>query len=238
MSELVTLGTFVDALTFEASIDGQVTADGRHPPDEWLYPLANRVYRDYRSLASQYSDDFYRVSETVPLPARQAGEDYIPLEWPIRTCEIVGVDVQLGGTWYELTRGSFAQRRVWPGANRCESPGEWAVFQMPQPSDDTVTAGNAIAVWPYTLSGNYKLFTIETWQDITDPNHLFVIYPGGLEWMLCKAAVSIIQRDNNKKAMLDSVLARLARAELAIAQHARRWKRGVVVARRRDGLEL
>jgi len=238
MSDTITLGDLTTALTFECGIDGQVTSSGRHPPATWIYPLLNRTYRELRSLVSQNGEEFFRLSTTsAALPARASGEDWIELDWPTDATEIIGVDVQLSSTWYELTHGSFAQRRVWAGANRCDSPGEWAVLSMPQPSTTTVTAAK-IVVFPHTLTGNYKVHYLPKWTDLTDTSHVFVLFPDWLEWVLTKAALAVIQRDNNKKSALEVVQMRLARAQGAILAHTRRSKRGTVVARRRDGNEL
>ena len=238
MSDTITLGELATALTFETGIDGQVTASGRHPPTTWLYPLLNRTYKELRSLVSQHGEEFFRTSTTsAAIPARASGEDWIELDWPTDATEIIGIDVQMSGTWYEVTHGSFAQRRIWPGPNRCDSPGEWTTLAMPQPTTTPVTTGK-IVLWPPTLSGNYKVHYLPKWTALTTTSHVFVIFPDWLEWILAKAALSIIQRDNNKKNASEIVMARLARAQAAIIAHARRSRRGTVVARRRDGNEL
>ncbi len=238
MSDTISLADLTTALAFETGIDGQVLSSGRHPTTTWLYPLLNRTYKELRSLVSQHGEEFFRTSSTsTAIPARAAGEDWIELTFPTDATEIIGVDVQLAGTWYELVHGSFAQRRVWPGPNRCDSPGEWTTLSMPQPSTTTVTAGK-IVIWPPTLSGNYKIHYLPKWTALTDDTHVFVIFPDWLEWLLAKAALVIIQRDNNKKNAAEIVMQRLARAQGAIIAHARRSRRGTVVARRRDGNEL
>jgi hypothetical protein len=239
MAQTITLGDFVTALTFETGIDGQVTGSGRHPPLTWIYPLANRTYRELMSLVTQYNEDFFRTSTSPDaLPDRLAGEDYIGVTYPPGASDIVGIDVLIGGSWYELTRASFAQRRIFPGANRPESPGEWSVIFMEEPAGGSSTNDGLIAIWPATLTGTFTIHYVPTWVEITDTADSFLIQPDWLEWMLCKAALPILQRDNNKKNTVEMVMARLNRAELKIINHARRHKRGIVVARRRDGMEL
>lgn len=238
MSDTVTLLELATQLTFETGIDGQVTASGRHPPTTWIYPLINRTYKELRSLVSKHGDQFFRTSTVAAaIPARASGEDWIELPWPTDASEILGVDVRLGEPWYELTHGSFAQRRVWAGANRCDSPGEWGTLTMPQPSTTTVTTG-ALSIWPHTLAGSYKIHYLPQWTAITNTSHVFVMFPDWYEWLLAKAALPIYQRDHNKKPGLDIAMARLQRAEAQIILHARRNRRGAVVARRRDGNEL
>lgn len=239
MADSITLDEVITQLVFETGIDGQTTASGRHPNDTWLAPLVNRCYKELRSLVSHNGEDFFRTSTaSTAIPNRESGEDWIALTWPTDAAEVVGIDVQIGGCWYELTKGSWAQRRVFPGANRPESPGEWAVKTMPQPSAATVTTAE-IAIWPPTLTGNYKISYLPHWTSVVSgTGNVLVIFPDWLEWLLCKAALSIYQRDNNKKQSLEIVQMRLARAQGQIIAHARRHLRGSVVARRRDGLEL
>jgi hypothetical protein len=50
--------------------------------------------------------------------------------------------------------------------------------------------------------------------------------------------MTVTQRDNNRKNTFAAAQARKVEVEKAILDHCRRSKRGVVVARRRDGLEL
>lgn len=238
MSDTITLGDLATALTFEAGIDGQTGTNGRHPLATFVYPLLNRVYCQLRSLVSQNGEDFFRTPGTATaLPTQQSGEDWIQLPWPAGAAEIISVDVQLASKWYELVRGSWSQRRVFPGANRCESPGEWTVLSMPQPSTTTTTTGN-IVVWPPTLSGNYKIDYLPLWTPITDATYVFVVFPDWVEWILAAAGMVICQRDNNKKDAYAIARDRRADAEERIIRHCRRSKRGVVAARRRDGYEL
>jgi hypothetical protein len=237
MSDTITLGDLTTELIYEAGIDGKTGSSARHVTAR-LYALINRSYKQLRSRVSQNGDDFFRAPGTATaIPARAAGEDWIELPYPTSASEILSVDVQLSGTWYDLTRGSWAQRRVFPGANRPDSPGEWTTLSMPQPSTTTVTAGK-LAIWPVSLAGNYKIDSLPHWVPLTDSTHVFVLFPDWEEWLLTKCTMVITQRDNQKRNMFLDAQERNQTAERAILAHCRRNKRGVVVARRRDGLEL
>ncbi len=238
MSDTITLLDLGAALVFETGIDGQTGASGRHPLATFIYPLLNRCYAQLRSLVSQNGEDFFRLPGTAgAIPARAVGEDWIELPWPTGASEIISLDVQLSGSWYELVRGSWAQRRVFPGANRCESPGEWTVLSTPQPSTTTVTAGKLV-IWPVSLSGQYKIDVLPLWAAITDPTYVFAVFPDWVEWILCAAAMVVYQRDNNKKDAYKMAADRRMDAEKRIVAHCRRARRGVVAGRRRDGYEL
>src|SRR5262245_7002704 len=151
MSDTITLGDFTTELQYEAGIDGKSgTSNARHVTNR-LYALINRKYKALRSLVSQNGEDFFRTPGTAAtLPARASGEDWIEVTFPTAAAEFISVDVRLSGTWYELTKASWAQRRTFPGAGqRSYAGGEWAVLSMPQPSTVTVTTGK-IAIWPPT----------------------------------------------------------------------------------------
>lgn len=237
MADTISLDSLVTAITYEAGIDGKTGSNARHVTSN-LYALINRCYKQLRSRVSQNGEAFFRTTSTsTAIPSRASGEDWIELTYPTDASEIIGVDVQLSGTWYDLTKGSWSQHRVWTGPNRPESPGEWMVQSMPQPSTTTVTAGK-IVIWPYTLAGNYKIDYLPHWVPLTNGTHVFVIFPDWEEWLITRATMVVLQRDNQKReAFLDARDRNLA-AEAAILMHTRRQQRGVVVARRRDGLEL
>lgn len=237
MSDTITLAALTEALIYEAGIDGKTGANARHESDA-LYALLNRQYSQLRSLVSQNGEEFFRQRTTAAaLPSRAAGEDYISIAYPTDASEIVGVDILLSDGWHTLTAASWPQRRVFPGPNRPESPGEWSTIGMPQPSTTTVTTG-AIAIWPHNLSGSYVVDYVPHWVPITNTAHVFVLFPYWQEWLLCSSTMAISQRDNDKRRMYEIARDRKAEAQAQILMHCRRSKRGAVVARRRDGLEL
>lgn len=237
MADTITLGDLATELVYEAGIDGKTGANARHA-DARIHALINRKYKQLRSLVTQYGEDFFRTpGATAVIPERTAGEDFIQLPWPDLAAEIIAIDVQLSGTWHELTHSSWPQRRIFPGPNRYDSPGEWTTVNMPQPSGITVTQGS-IAIWPVTLGGNYKIDFVPHWTPITDVTHVFVLFPHWEEWLLAACAMAINQRDSNKRQAFDQARERMAIAEGQIVMHARRSKRGTPVQRRRDGLEL
>jgi hypothetical protein len=233
MSDTITLGDLDTELVFEAALDG---ATGRHPVAR-RYAVINRVYKRLRSIVSHAGEDFFRVpGAATSTPARAAGEDWIELDWPTTASEILGVDIYHAGEWRDLSRASWAQRRVFPGA-RSGVVGEWTVLSQPQPSTTTVTTGK-IAIWPHNLTGQHKIHVLPHWVALTDPTHVFVMFPNWLEWVLTAATMVLIQRDNNKRETFLAARDRNTDIEAKIIAHARRSKRGTVVARRRDGMEL
>jgi hypothetical protein len=237
MSDTITLEALTEALIWESGIDGKTGANARHVLAR-LYDLINRQYKQLRSIVTQNGEEFFRTRGTAAaIPTRTVGEDYIAVPWPTAASEIVNVDVCIGGDWHELTQSSRRQWRVWPGGQRPDSPGEWSTVSMPQPSTTTVTAG-VIALWPYSLTGSYAIDYVPHWVPITNSAHVFVLFPHWEEWLLSSCTMVISQRDNNKRNMFVDARDRKAEAQAQIIAHCRRSKRGSVVARRRDGVEL
>jgi len=237
MSDTITLDDLVTEIVYESAIDGKTGSTARHVTAR-LYALINRSYKQLRSRVSHNGEDFFRSpGSATAIPARASGEDWIELPYPTGASEVLSVDVQLGGTWQELTKSTWSQRRVFPGQNRPNSPGEYTILSMPQPSTTTVTAGK-IAIWPPTLSGNYKIDTLPHWVPLTNGTHVLVLFPDWEEWLITKCTMVITQRDNQKRNTFLDAQERNFRAEAAILQHCRRHSRGAVVPRRRDGLEL
>lgn len=237
MADTITLGDLTTELIFEAGIDGKTGSTARHV-DARLHALLNRCYKQLRSRVSHNGEDFFKTTTTADtIPARASGEDWIELTWPTAASEILSVDVRLSGEWYELTKGSWAQRRVFPGAQRYQSPGEWSVLSQPQPSTTTVTAGKLV-IWPHNLSGSFKVDYLPHWVPITNTAHVFVLFPDWEEWLITRATMVLLQRDNQKRPAFLDAQDRNRAAEAAILAHCRRHLRGNVVARRRDGMEL
>lgn len=237
MSETITLEALTDALIWEAGIDGKTGSNARHELTR-LYELLNRKYGELRSLVAANGEEFFRLREFPVVSTPSDETEYIEIVWPIDASEIVSVEVRIGGIWYELTPSSRRQWRTFPGANRPDSPGEWSTISMPQPNGALDVVVGAIAVWPRTLPRDFAVDYVKEWQPITDPTHKFIVFPHWKEWLLCASTMVISQRDNNKRNTYEIARDRLAQAQAQIIAHCRRSKRGSVVARRRDGLEL
>lgn len=241
MSDTITLDALTEALIWEAGIDGKTGSNARHQTER-LYDLLNRQYKQLRSIVTQNGEEFFRTPGTATtIPARAVGEDYIAVPWPTEASEIVNVDVFVMGCWRELTQSSRRQWRVWPGQNRPDSPGEWSVVSMPQSfqtGDAFGLTDGAIALWPHTLSGSYAIDYVPHWVPTTVGGFPLVLFPHWEEWLLASSTMVITQRDNNKRNTFMAARDRKAEAQAQIIAHCRRSKRGSVVARRRDGLEL
>lgn len=249
MADTITLDALTQAVVYEAGIDGKTGHNARHDTDA-LYALINRQYKQLRSLVSQWGEEFVRSrTAAAALPSRLSaadlgeavGDDFIAVDYPTDASEIISVDVYLSGEWQALTRSTWTQRRVFAGVNRPDSPGEWTTISMP-----SVTSSDAggdivegrIGIWPPTLTGLYSIAYLPHWVPVLESSAQFIIYPHWEEWLICSCVMAISQRDNDKRRTYEIARERKGVAEAQVIQHARRSKRGAIVARRRDGLEL
>lgn len=195
-----------------ASIDGKTGANGRHSPTN-LNRLLNRKYRLMRTRVSQLGlPQFLQSTAALTLPGQTSGEDYIEIPMNALTSEVVGVDVRVpGGFWSKLDPIEFEQRRsiglnslaqgipsYLQGQQAPSGVGWWAINKAPTTVNTTTITAGTIALWPPTMSGQYKLHSVESWTDLTTDSNVFLLYEAWDEWFLNAAAMTVCQRDKNK----------------------------------------
>lgn len=220
-----------------AAIDGKTGSNGRHSPTR-LNAILNRKYRALRTRVSQLRYPQFLVPGSItPMPARASGEDYIELPMPAGVAELAGVDVKVSNEWKRLDPTEFGQRRDAPNAPPPSGVGFWAVLQPPVPSTTTITAGKA-AIWPATLAGSYRLFSVETWADITTDSHVFMIYEGWDEWLLNAAAMACATRDGNKRGNYETCRDAWLAADALVVAGAARFGPGYTEVSSYQGIQL
>lgn len=234
-----------------AAIDGKTGANGRHAPAR-LNAILNRKYRAMRTRVSQLGyPQFLIPGAATPIPAAAANEDFIELPLGAGIAELGGVDVQRGTNqaWARLDPISYEQRRdVGPDyVNQAyrgpymrppNGVGFWAILKAPAPSGAAITAGSA-SIWPKNLTGNYKLFSVDAWTDITVDANVFMLYEAWDEWFLNAAAMVICTRDGNKRDTYEQAREAWLAADALIVKNASRLQRsGYIVPTSYGGIEL
>lgn len=211
-----------------AAIDGKTGASGRHGQTR-RYSVLNRAYRELRSRVSQLGyPQFITRGSVTPLPGRASGEDFIEVDLPVGTGEVGGVDVLGGSTgslWARLDPLEHDQRRE---GNRMQPPGGvgfWSIIQAPAPSTTSISVGK-IGLWPYTLSGSYRINTVNSWTAITDGTHVFMLFDAWDSWLLTKAAMYVTTRDTNKRGAYDDLKDQWLAADALVVAGAARLQRG------------
>lgn len=233
----------IDEAVYIANIDGQTGATQRHNPTR-LYSLLNQAVESLRNIKSSAGHTGYLAETTVAtLPARTANEDYIVVPYPATALEIRSVDVQdfvssvYEGSWIALDPISFALNRdVSRGSGTRR--GQWAVKKLPKENGASALTAGEIAVFPPELTGQYKIWFIERWVQITSaqPTFLIELAPDELEWVSLYIGSRINRRDNDKKRNQPDFIGRMGDLERRIREGAQRIQRsGPKIPRRVNG---
>ena len=221
-----------------AGIDGKTGANGRHSPTR-MNAVINRKYRALRSRVSQLGYPHFLIpGAATPLPAKTANEDFIEIPMPAGVAEIGGVDVQIGtnARWFRLDPAPIEQRRdlgvnfsnpVYFGgyAPAPSGVGYWSILKPPVPNAATITAGT-VSLFPSTLTGNYKTYSVDVWADITNDAHIFMLYEAWDEWFLNASAMTCITRDKSKRDMYEQCQQAWLAADSLVVEGAARFQRG------------
>lgn len=208
-----------------AGIDGKTGSDGRHSTTR-LNSVINRKYRALRSRVSQLGYPQFLVPGAITaMPARASGEDFIEIAIPANTAEVCGVDVKVTTEWKRLDPTDFGQRRDAPNAVPPSGVGFWAISEAAVPSTTTITAGK-LAVWPATLAGSYRMYTVASWTPITTDTHVFLLYEAWDDWLINASAMAVAGRDKNKRENYDIAERAWLAADALVVAGAARYQRG------------
>lgn len=208
-----------------AGIDGQTGVSGRHNPTR-LNAVLNRSYRELLSRAGQLGIEHGRRADTGTLGSAVSGEDFINLDIPSTSADVIGIDVKDGDVWSRLDPLSWEQRRD----TEChlEPPhgvGWWALRNGPSVSTSTLTQGS-LAIFPTTLAGySYTLYSVKQWPGITGDTDLFLLHDGWDQWLINRAVMQVAQRDTNKRTNWDTANAAWVNADALLMSQARRLNR-------------
>jgi len=229
-----------DSVICIASIDGQTSSSSRHAQPK-LIVLFNRHMISLRSLVSKAGHTYFQdETASAALPGQTTGEEYQLVDYPDGAYEIMGVDVQHGARWNTLDQISWASRR---DVVRYQATfGQWAVKKLPRENGASAFTAGKIAIFPPTLTGNYKIWYIVPWIPIALADiatHPVILYPDWSEWLIQSMVMDVIQRDNNKKDNYQIAKSKRDEAADRIKASARMIQRsGPRIPRRIDGIEL
>ena len=231
-----------NAVVYEAAIDGQTGSTSRHSTTR-LNELINRKWASLRSLVSAAGEPWYQVVDSITaIPAATSGEDFIELTYPSAAAEITGVDVQIGGgLWTTLEPASWSQRRLMPVQGPTGGPyfcrGYWAIKSLPEARSSASVTDGKLAIWPETLTGNYRITYVENWVALTTDSHVFVaVDPEHFQWLICACVAVVTKRDHSKKDIYAMNQAEMQAIEARIIQKAKRVRRGgAIVPMRKHG---
>lgn len=221
-----------------AGIDGQTGSSGRHSPTR-LNAVLNRSYRELLSRAGQLGIEHGRRADTGTLGSAVSGEDFINLDIPATSADVLGVDVKNGGEWGKLDPLAWEQRRETDYACPPNEVGWWALRNGPSVSGSTLTQGS-LAIFPTDLAGySYTLYTVKQWPGISSDSDIFLLHDGWDQWLINRAVMQVAQRDTNKRGNWDTANAAWVNADALLMSQARRLNRnGVIVPSPYRGVRL
>lgn len=240
MALTLSLSSLRDEVVLGAGIDGQTSASSRHPTTT-LNSLINRYWQALRSLVSQSGEPWFQVIDTATtIPAQLAGEDHIEIPYPTLAQEILGVDVFTNSAWRSLDPSNWNQRRLLNdrSAYPAGGAGWFAIKTMPEARSSTSVTAGTIALFPGSLSGQYRVSYLEQWTPITTDTHLFVGQADWFQWVILNCVIALSRRDANKKGILQSTLVELQMCEDRIVKASKRQNRAGAIAPMRRGGEI
>lgn len=235
--DTMTAQEIIDRAVYESSIDGQTGAAGRHTPT-MLFSLLNSSIASLRSLVSQAGYVEFQEETSGALPGATAGEEYQIVAYPDGAYEIRGVDLLTGSQWNTMIVTSWGNRR--DVVRHPDGYGYWSIKKLPRENGASAPTAGEIAIFPPGLSGTYKIWWVKPWTPITSANgtYLVILYPDWLTWIVQSMVMTIVKRDNNKKAIYAAAQNEKDAAERRIRVAANQFMRtGPRVPRRADGLD-
>jgi len=218
---------------FLGDIEGQTA---RHPDADILRRL-NAQIRALRGMVTARGGPYFLTATTAATleGTAVADEGYSEVPYPATAVQIHGVDVDLtasGAGWRPLRPISWAQRRnaQYPG------PGypEWfAVRTIPIASGASTVAG-AIAIFPSAASGQYKIWYLPDFVDLSAGTDVFLGLPDWHEWVVWSVVQDISARDDDQRETHTIATQKAAAAELRLVEAIGRVQSaGPLVPRRR-----
>lgn len=204
---------------FLCDAQGLGTSAGRHPSAN-LYPIFNASYRSLRDLVLSYGYTQLLVrgaTTALPIAPVETNERYAVISVPVAVNQVKMLDIRIApDDWRFLPEVSLLQLREltrsrWRGvAETPRRPRGWCLLTSGTVSGSTFTAGS-IAIAPVPTGGDYALWTMPEWTDITSSTDVFLFAnEDWRQWMLFNAMAKIVgARDKNNASKLDYILAQL-----------------------------
>lgn len=210
---------FIGQLRYMADQQGLSTSGGRHP-DADLIPLINDSYRSLRDLVMSYGYTLFLVRGTttaLPTTAVETNERYAVITTSVTLNQIKAIHTRVSpDDWRELPEVPFlqlrdvARRRFRGVADAARRPLAWCWLSAGSVSGSTFTGGQ-IAIAPVPTSGDYSIWSMPEWTNITSSTDIFLFQnEDWRQWMLYDAMLKVVGvRDKNNAAKFDFIMSRL-----------------------------
>lgn len=195
--QFTSLGDIKQAAFYRGDLEGFTD---RHPLIN-VNQEVNASWRDMRlRLANNDVFDVLATTAILTLPTAEflAGGGWAEVPWPVDAVSIHGVDVKVGGTWCSVPQGTLAQRRMGPfnnvrGDYQFADDGQAMWIAKSLPTTNSVVG--SIMLFPVPSGGQYLLWYLQSWADITTDTTDFPMLEGWANWVAWDLAVKLLIRD-------------------------------------------
>jgi hypothetical protein len=196
--QYLTLGEIKLAAVYRGDLEG---LSDRHPSFNVNFEV-NASWRMLRTMMA--NNDVVPVLTqtallTLPVTAQLAGlGGWAEIPWPADAVSIHGLDVVVGGSWSKVNKGMLEQRRMYPyNSDRADyryaqdAEAIWIEKSLPQGSASPGT----IMLFPVPSAGQYILWYLSQWVDITTDTSEFPGQEAWLQWVIWDVAIKALIRD-------------------------------------------
>lgn len=190
----------------------------RHP-DADLTTRINISIRALRGLVTANGAPYFLEATTAAtLAATQVTDEaYSVVPYPPTAVQIHGVDVEStsgSGDWRALDPIVWAQRRDYLGLS-----GGWprffTVIALPIGSGSSTTAGT-IGIFPAAAAGQYKIWFIRDFTDLSSDTDVFLGLPEWHDWVVWSVVQDLAARDDDQRETFQIATNKKAEAEARI----------------------
>lgn len=213
------IADFEAQFRYLADVQGLATSAGRHPSTN-LRQLMNDSYRSLRDLVLSYGYTQFLVRGTttaLPTSPVETNERYAVISVGAAVNQVKMLDIRIApDDWRFLPEVTILQLRELTRlrfrgvADTPRRPRGWCLLNSGTVATTVFTAGT-IAIAPVPTGGDYALWTMPEWTDITTDGHLFAFAnEDWRQWMMFDVMAKVCgARDKNNAQRLDFIFTRL-----------------------------
>lgn len=212
-AKTISVATLVADLAYQADIEGQTGASGRHPQSQ-LERLINESWQELKETLSDKGYPFFLKAESGTMTAGEFNPDsnqstidaaFGTVDMPDDAMRIYGIDVIYQGRRIPLESMDFSQRNDTQDINGSLStaiPHGYFIYNIgdTDPADETSITTGKIAIFPAPSSAySYTIYYLPYHTGLTDDTDVYHIPLGFDMWVKWDCICKIWKRDNDSR---------------------------------------